>query len=76
MMKEDRITELFRGELMECQVIETLLSDNGIPCFLRNYAHTAYGPIVSPAQMVIVMVMEKDRDRASALLSDCSIYTK
>lgn len=48
-MKQDKIVELYRGELWECQLLESILKDNNIGCFLTNSTRSGYGPIVAPA---------------------------
>ena len=37
-MDKGRIVELYRGELWECQLLETILKDEGVACFLTNTA--------------------------------------
>ncbi len=38
-MKQDKIVELYRGELWECQLLESILKDNNIDCFFdQQYA--------------------------------------
>lgn len=65
----DRVVELYRGELWECQLLETLLGDTGVECFLRNDVRNGYGPIVSPAQQVQVMINESDFEKGSHVLA-------
>ena len=59
-MENDKIIELYRGDLWECQLMESILKDSGIFCFLNNSHRAGYEPIVTPAQMVIVMIKESD----------------
>lgn len=64
----DRIVELYRGELWECQLMESILKDNGINCFLKNNIHNGYGPIVSPAEQVQIMIKESDMEKGVTIL--------
>lgn len=59
-MKQDKIVELYRGELWECQLLESILKDNNIDCFLTNSTRSGYGPIVTPAQLIQIMIKESD----------------
>lgn len=67
---KSRMIELYRGELWECQFLETLLKDAGVKCFLRNNVQSGYGPIVSSAQQVQVMIDSDDLERGNRLLTD------
>ena len=67
-MKTDRIVELYRGELWECQLLERILKDEGIDCFLANSLRNGYGPIIVSAQQVQVMVREGDMPRGNKIL--------
>lgn len=67
---KSRMIELYRGELWECQFLETLLKDAGVKCFLRNHVQSGYGPIVSSAQQVQVMIDSDDLERGNRLLTD------
>lgn len=69
-MHDNKITELYRGELWECQFYESILKDAGIECFIRNSNHTFYGPIVSTAQMPMVMINEKDMQEAISIIKE------
>lgn len=69
-MDKERIIELFRGELWECQLLESILKGSGIDCFLRNSTRAPYGPIIASAQMVQIMIKEEDRDIAEKLLAE------
>lgn len=64
----NRIVELYRGELWECQLIESILKDNGINCFLKNNIRNGYGPIVSPAEQVQIMINETDMEKGVTIL--------
>lgn len=63
------IVELYRGELWECQLMESILKDNGINCFLKNNARNGYGPIVSPAEQVQIMINEADMEKSVTILN-------
>lgn len=67
-MKQDKIIELYRGELWECQLLETVLKDEGIDCFLTNSVRSGYGPIVAFAQQIQVMIKESDAEKGLAVL--------
>jgi len=69
-MENEKIIELYRGDLWECQLIESILKDSGIFCFLNNNHRAGYAPIVTPAQMVIVMIKESDWKTAREILKD------
>lgn len=58
--EQDYIIELYRGDLWECQLIETILKDNGVNCFLRNNIRNGYGPIIASAQQVQIMIKKSD----------------
>lgn len=64
----NRIVELYRGELWECQLMESILKDNGINCFLKNNIRNGYGPIVSPAEQVQIMINETDMEKGVTIL--------
>jgi hypothetical protein len=67
-MKQDKIIELYRGELWECQLLETVLKDEGIDCFLTNSVRSGYGPIIAFAQQIQVMIKESDAEKGLAVL--------
>ncbi len=54
-MNQSRIVELYRGELWECQLLESILKSEGIDCFLVNTLRSGYGPVVMAAQQIQVM---------------------
>lgn len=68
-MGAGRIIELFRGQLWECQLLESMLKGSDIDCFLRNSKRAAYGSIVTPAQMVQIMIKEEDLEVAERILT-------
>lgn len=68
MMGNDRIVELYRGELWECQLLETVLKDEGIDCFLTNTVSSCYAPIIVSASLVKVMVFESDVSKGHEIL--------
>lgn len=59
-MDKGRIVELYRGELWECQLLETILKDEGVACFLTNTACSCYAPIIVSTSLIKVMVFEAD----------------
>lgn len=67
-MEGGKIIDVYRGDLWECQLLESILLDAGIDCFPRNNVHTPYGPIASMAAAVIVMTKQEYETRADALL--------
>lgn len=67
-MRQDRIVELYRGELWECQLLESILKDEGIDCFLTNSVRNGYAPIIAAAQQVQIMIRESDLPRAGGIL--------
>lgn len=67
-MKQDKIIELYRGELWECQLLETVLKDEGIDCFLTNSVRSGYGPIIAFAQQIQVMIKESDAENGLVVL--------
>lgn len=67
-MKQDKIVELYRGELWECQLLESILKDNNIDCFLNNSTRSGYGPIVTPAQQIQTMIKESDAIKGIEIL--------
>ncbi|WP_287641272.1 DUF2007 domain-containing protein [Bacteroides sp.] len=67
-MRQDRIVELYRSELWECQLLESILKDEGIDCFLTNSVRSGYAPIIAAAQQVQIMIRESDLPRAGEIL--------
>lgn len=67
-MEGGKIIDVYRGDSWECQLLESILLDAGIDCFLRNNVHTPYGPIASKEAAVIVMIKQEYETRADALL--------
>lgn len=67
-MEKNKIIELYRGELWECQLLESMLKDAGINCFQRNSKLSGYCPIIMPAQQVQIMICESDLERAEAVV--------
>jgi len=68
-MDTSRIIELFRGQLWECQLLESMLKGSGIDCFLQNSTRAAYGTIMTSAQMVQIMIKEEDLEVAEQVLT-------
>lgn len=68
--EQDSIIELYRGDLWECQLIETILKDNGINCFITNNIRNGYSPIISPAQQVQIMIKKSDLEKGVIILDD------
>lgn len=69
-MEKDKVIELYRSELWECQLLESMLKDAGIACFQRNNKLSGYCPIIMPAQLVQIMICESDLERATAVVRD------
>lgn len=67
-MENNRVIELYRGELWECQLLETILKNEGIDCFLTNIARNGYGPVVAFAQQIQVMIKEQDAEKGLIIL--------
>ena len=67
-MSQDRIVELYRGELWDCQLLESMLKDENIDCFLQNCVRSGYGPIVISVQLVQIMIRDADAERALEVL--------
>lgn len=67
-MSQDRIVELYRGELWDCQLLESMLKDENIDSFLQNSVRSGYGPIVISAQLVQIMIRDADAERALEVL--------
>ena len=67
-MKQDKIVELYRGELWECQLLESILKNNNIDCFLTNSTRSGYGPIDTPAQLIQIMIKESDTIKGTEIL--------
>ena len=67
-MKQDTIVELYRGELWECQLLASIFKDNNIDCFLTNSTRSGYGPIVTPAQLIQIMIKESDTIKGTEIL--------
>lgn len=73
---KERIVELYRGELWECQLMESILKDNGINCFLKNNIRNGYGPIVSLAEQVQIMINESDMEKGVTILKSINTNLK
>lgn len=73
---KNRIVELYRGELWECQLMESILKDNGIDCFLKNNIRSGYGPIVSPAEQVLIMINESDMKKGLTVLESINLNSR
>lgn len=69
-MKEDRIIEVYRGDLWECQLLESILKDRGIKCFLTNSVRSTYGPMATFAQQIQIMVCESEAAKALAVVNE------
>lgn len=74
-MKKEKIIELYRGNLWDCQLLETLLKNENIDCFLRNNIQSGYGPIVASAELVQIMIKDSDAKVALKVLQryECNI---
>lgn len=59
MKHNDYMMELYRGELWECQLLESILKNEGIDCFLVNAARCDYGPLVTSVQQVQLLIPEE-----------------
>lgn len=68
-MNQGRIVELYRGELWECQLLESILKSEGVDCFLANTLRSGYGPIVISAQQIQVMIKEEDEEKGLTVLN-------
>lgn len=68
-MNQGRIVELYRGELWECQLLESVLKSEGVDCFLANTLRSGYGPIVISAQQIQVMIKEEDEEKGLKVLN-------
>lgn len=68
-MNQSRIVELYRGELWECQLLESILKSEGIDCFLVNTLRSGYGLVVMATQQIQVMIREEDAEKGLAVLS-------
>ena len=63
-MNQSRIVELYRGELWECQLLESILKSEGIDYFLVNTLRSGYGPVVMAAQQIQVMIRKRMQKKA------------
>ena len=68
-MNQGRIVELYRGELWECQLLESILKSEGVDCFWANTLRSGYGPIVISAQQIQVMIKEEDEEKGLTVLN-------
>lgn len=69
-MKQDKIIELYRGELWECQLLESILKSESIECFLKNNVGNGYSPIIISAQQVQIMIKESDWTAGSKIIEE------
>lgn len=62
----DKIIEVFSGNEWECEMVKTLLIDEGITCFLRNDLSNIYA--LTAPESVRIMISESDYDRAKVIV--------
>ncbi|MEN6618570.1 MAG: DUF2007 domain-containing protein [Rikenellaceae bacterium] len=62
----DKIIEIFSGNEWECEMVKTLLIDEGITCFLRNDLSNIYA--LTAPESVRIMISESDYDRAKVIV--------
>jgi hypothetical protein len=66
----DKIVEVFSGTVWECEMVKSLLTNEDINCFFRNYLGTSYGFNPMIAESVKVMVSESDSNRAKEIVAE------
>lgn len=69
-MEQDRIIELYRGELWECQLLESILRSESVDCFLKNNIGNGYNPIIISAQQVQIMIKQSDLAKGLRIVED------
>ncbi len=70
---EDKVIEIYSGTLWECEMITSLLKEEGIESFLKNSVLNTYAYIPAFAQEVKVMISESDFNRAKEIVDDYCI---
>ena len=73
MQKEnDKITEIFSGTVWECEMVKSLLENEGIECFFRNYFGTSYGYVPASSESVRIMISDSDYEMAKIVVDNYS----
>lgn len=62
------MARVFSGELLDAQIVASLLEDAGVDCFLAHAVRASYGPAVSSGQEVEVYVRERESEEALGIL--------
>ena len=64
----DKIIEIFSGTVWECEMVKSLLENEGIECFFRNYLGTSYGYIPTSAESVRIMISDSNYEKAKIVV--------
>lgn len=64
----EKTIEIFSGTAWECEMVRSLLLNEEIECFFRNYLGTSYGFNPMIAESVKVMIAESDYERAKIVV--------
>lgn len=69
MNDNDSIIEIYSGDMWECQLLSTMLSDVGIKCSLYD-THFPYNTLSYSPQEVRVMILKSDYDSAIKVVNN------
>lgn len=64
------LIEIYSGDLWEAELLKTILSDHGIPCFLKNNVLASFAYKPSYSQGVKVMIRRVDGLRAQEIVDE------
>ncbi|MFA5848664.1 MAG: DUF2007 domain-containing protein [Bacteroidales bacterium] len=70
--ENDKIIEIFSGTVWECEMVKSLLENEGIECFFRNYLGTSYGYIPTSAESVRIMISGSNYEKAKIVVDSYS----
>ena len=66
----DNTVEIFSGTLWEAELVKSLLTDFEIDCFLKHNVITSYALEPIQAESVKMMILNKEKERAKAVVND------
>ncbi|HOX76776.1 MAG TPA: DUF2007 domain-containing protein [Bacteroidales bacterium] len=69
-MPDDPVTEIFSGTLWEAELLQTMLNDNEIDCFLKNSTLNTFVFEPTFAGGVKVMVLQSNLVKATEIVNE------
>ncbi len=70
---EDEVIDLFSGTLWECEMITSLLEEEGIESFLKNSVLSTYAYNPAFSQEVKVMILISDAEKARKIVEEYNL---